>query len=387
LRRRRRDALIIGAGIGGLACALALQRTGWRVRVCERAFELEEIGAGLTLSPNATRALGWLGAIDSLQSVLSLPPYQVMEDPESGREIGRFTRGTRALEEYGAAYAFVHRADLQAGLAAAVRRLDPDAILLGRQCVQVHYGGEGAAAAFADGSELRADLLVGCDGIRSRVRAALHADESPRYTGYVAWRALVPYAQLADTALPAGSAVVYGPRKVMVRYRVEPRRLLNVAAFAQRSAWTEEGWNVRADPAEPQALFADWHAGVRDTLAALSSDALFRWGLFDRDPIDAYVRGSIALLGDAAHPMLPFLGQGAALALEDAVVLARVLENEPAVPEALERYDALRRPRGTEAVLESRAAGRRLHGEEGDPRTRNEQTLDYFRYDAGAIEL
>ncbi len=384
---RRREALIIGAGIGGLACALALQRTGWRVRVLERASELQEIGAGLTLSPNATRALGWLSVLDSLQGVLSLPPYQVMEDPESGREIGRFTRGARALEEYGAAYAFVHRADLQAGLAAAVRRLDPDAIRVGRDCVEVRAGGDGAAVVFADGSELRGDLLVGCDGIRSRVRAALHPDESPRYTGYVAWRALVPYAKVSPSALPAGSAVVYGPRKVIVRYRLEPRRLLNVAAFAQRSAWTEEGWNVPADPAEPQALFADWHAGVRDTLAALTPGELFRWGLFDREPIDAYARGSIALLGDAAHPMLPFLGQGAALALEDAVVLARALAAEPAIPRALERYDALRRPRGTEAVLESRAAARRLHGEEGDPRTRNEQTLDYFRYDAGAVEV
>jgi salicylate hydroxylase len=387
LTDRRREALIIGAGIGGLACALALQRAGWRVRVLERASELQEIGAGLTLSPNATRALGWLGVLDSLRGVLSLPPYQVMEDPESGREIGRFTRGARALEEYGGEYAFVHRADLQAGLATAVRRRDPDAIEVGRDCVEVLDGGDGVAAVFADGSELRGDLLVGCDGIRSRVRAALHPDESPRYTGYVAWRALIPYSRVAASALPAGSAVVYGPRKVIVRYRLEPRRLLNVAAFAQRVAWTEEGWNVPADPAEPQKLFADWHAGVRDTLAALTPGELFRWGLFDREPIDAYARGAIALLGDAAHPMLPFLGQGAALALEDAVVLARALAAEPAIPRALERYDALRRPRGSEAVLESRAAARRLHGEEGDPRTRNEQTLDYYRYDAGAVEV
>jgi salicylate hydroxylase len=381
------EAIVVGAGIGGLACALGLQRAGWSVRVCEKSAVLGEVGAGLTLSPNAVRALQWLGCFERVQARLSLPPHQIMEDPLSGAEIGRLTRGPRAVEQYGAPYAFVHRADLHAALVEAVREYDAAALSPGAECIAVREQRRRAVLEFADGSDAEADLVVGCDGIRSRVRTALFGDEAPRYSGYVAWRAVVPYGSLPTAALPVGSAVVFGTGRCFVRYRLEPRRLLNFVAFAQRAQWVEESWTVPTAPTELRALFADWHAGVVETLAAVPDGALYCWGLFDREPLDTYARGTVALLGDAAHPMLPFLGQGAALALEDAVVLARLLTRPSDVPAALVRYDALRRPRGSAAVLESRAAGSRMHGDGGDPRTRNEETLDYFRYDAGAVDL
>jgi salicylate hydroxylase len=381
------QALVIGAGIGGLACALGLQRAGWSVRIHEKFAELREVGAGLTVSPNAARALEWLGVFESLRSRFTFPPYQIMEDPISGAEIGRLVRGPLTLEQYGAPYVFIHRADLHAGLAAAVRERDSDAIVLGRECVAVRSDEVRPVAVFADGSEVGADVLIGCDGIRSGVRAALYGDAMPRYTGFVAWRALIPYENASAAALPAGSAIDFGPGRCVVRYRLDARRLLNIAAFARRAEWTEESWTVPADPLELRALFADWHVGIRDALGAVREGELYRWGLFDRDPTNGYVRGAVALLGDASHPMLPFLGQGAALALEDAVVLARALASCPSIPEALARYAALRQPRGAEAVLESRAAGARLHGEGQDPRTRNEETLDYFRYDPATVAL
>ena len=382
-----RSAIVVGAGIGGLAAAVALQSLGWRVRVREKAAALAEVGAGLTVSPNAARALLHLGVYERVRPWLSLPPYQVSEDPVSGRETGRYVRGETTLERYGAPYAFVHRADLHRALADAVAAHDPQAVATGRACIGVEAAGPAPRVRYADGSAESADLVVGADGIRSAVRAALHGEAAPRYTGFTAWRGLLPLEAVPAAAVPAGSAIAWGVGRCFVRYRVEPRGVLNYVAFARQADWTEEGWTVPADPEVPARAFDAWHPALSACLRATPRERCFQWGLFDREPLPSYVRERVALLGDAAHPMLPFLGQGAALALEDAVVLQRVLAADADLEAALARYDAARRPRGTAAQLESRAAGERLHGAGADPATRNEETLDYFAYDAGTVAV
>jgi salicylate hydroxylase len=383
----RRTAIVVGAGIGGLATALGLARAGWDVRVLERAASLGEVGAGLTLSPNALRALHWLGLADRLTPILSLPPYQISEDPLTGAESGRLVRGARAIEQYGVPYAFVHRADLHAVLAQALHELRPAAVVLESVVTAVATAERGASVTTSDGRSLGAELVVGADGLRSSVRAALLGQQAARYTGFVAWRALLDYAQAPPGTLPAGSAVTWGPGRCFVRYRLEPRQQLNCVAFAREPDWQEEDWSVPADPEVPARLFDDWHPALSALLRAAPRDRCYKWGLFDRDPIPTYAYGHLALLGDAAHPMLPFLGQGAALALEDAVVLARALGAEPDVAAALQRYDRARQPRGAAAQLESRAAGLRLHGEGESPRQVNEETLDYFAYDPASVTI
>jgi salicylate hydroxylase len=383
----RRTAIVVGAGIGGLATALGLARAGWDVRVLERAASLGEVGAGLTLSPNALRALHWLGLADRLTPILSLPPYQISEDPLTGAESGRLVRGARAIEQYGVPYAFVHRADLHAVLAQALHELRPAAVVLESVVTAVATAERGASVTTSDGRSLKAELVVGADGLRSSVRAALLGQQAARYTGFVAWRALLDYAQAPPGTLPAGSAVTWGPGRCFVRYRLEPRQQLNCVAFAREPDWQEEDWSVPADPEVPARLFDDWHPALSALLRAAPRDRCYKWGLFDRDPIPTYAYGHLALLGDAAHPMLPFLGQGAALALEDAVVLTRALGAEPDVAAALQRYDRARQPRGAAAQLESRAAGLRLHGEGESPRQVNEETLDYFAYDPASVTI
>ncbi len=382
-----RTALVVGAGIGGLAAALALARCGWDVRVLERAAVLGEVGAGLTLSPNAMRALDWLGLRSALAPHFFAPPYQISEDPLTGAESGRIVRGDRAIEQYGVPYAFIHRADLHATLAEVLLSLAPEALLTGVACESVTPAGNGAVVTTTTGQQWRAALVIGADGLRSSVRTSLLGAQTARYTGFVAWRALLDFDRAPPGSIPAGSAVTWGPGRCFVRYRLESRRQLNCVAFAREAQWEPEDWSVPADPEVPARLFDDWHPTLSALLRAAPPERCYKWGLFDRDPIDRYAYGPIALLGDAAHPMLPFLGQGAALALEDAVVLCRALEQCDDVSEAVQRYDTARQPRGSAAQLESRAAGLRLHGEGESPRAVNEETLDYFVYDATTVSV
>ena len=384
----QRKALVVGAGIGGLAAALALHRAGWQVQVLERATALGEVGAGLTLSPNAMLAIDWLGLGEPMSSRLSLPPWQVAEDPHTGAEIGRLLRGENAIDEYGAPYAFTHRADLHEVLVAAVSALGDNVILTGKGCCAAGSEADHAWVRTVDGEVFTADIVIGADGLRSAVRTSVAGEETPRFTGFIAWRGLLPYDQVPEGALPAGSAITFGPGRCMVRYRLEHRGLMNFVAFAPQEAWAEESWSVEADPEVPARLFDEWHPALAAILRASRAGSCHCWALFDRDPLPTYTFGRIALLGDAAHPMLPFLGLGAALALEDAVVLGRLLTDGGDPLEALQRYSTARQPRGSAAQLEARRAALRLHGQvEEDPREVNEETLNYFRYDAASVPL
>jgi salicylate hydroxylase len=358
---------IVGAGIGGLAAALALLRAGRRVTVFEQAPVLAEVGAGLSLSPTAAHALNHLGLQDVLQTKAFHPEDQCVRHWQDGRPLSMLNRGRALIERYGERYYLMHRADLHDALAAAVRAIDPQAIRLGKRFAGLAQGPAGVDLAFADGSVARLDLLIGADGSRSRVRRALFGELGVTYAGYIAWRGLVPTDRVPQEILDPPSGLFLGPGHLVNRYPVRGREMLNFVAFAERTAWTEEGWSIRSSVEELLAEFDGWTPMVRCFMALVPPDQLFKWGLFDREPLAHWSSGRATLLGDAAHPILPFLGHGAVLAIEDAVVLARAISAASTIEEALSRYEAARRERASFVVLESRKAARVFHA--ADPET------------------
>jgi salicylate hydroxylase len=357
---------IVGAGIGGLSAALGLQRAGFRVQVFEQAPQLGEVGAGLSLSPSAAHALNHLGLHEVLEAKAYKPEDQCVRHYQDARPLVWINRGRELIERYGERYYLIHRADLHDGLAAAVRRNDPEAIRLGVRGAHVSQDSSGARVDFADGSSATVDLLIGADGSRSAVRHTLFGALEPQYTGYIAWRGLVPMALVPPEILEPPSGVFVGPGHLVNRYPVRGGQLLNFVAFAERKDWTEEGWSIRSTVGELLAEFEGWTPWVRRFMELVSPDQLFKWGLFDREPLSSWSRGRITLLGDAAHPILPFLGHGAVLAIEDGVVLARALAASASVEEGLQRYEGARLERAAFVVLESRKAGRTFHAPDTD---------------------
>lgn len=371
---------IVGAGIGGLSAALALQKLGFRVTVHEQAPQLAEVGAGLSLSPTAVHGLNWLGMQPVLEARAYRPEDQCVRHWQDARALGWINRGRSLIEKYGERYYLIHRADLHDGLAARVRAHDPRAIVLNRRCTGIAQDAGGVELSFSDGARVRADVLVGADGSRSAVRHALFGALEPQYTGYIAWRGLVPMDLVPQEILDPPSGIFLGPGHLVNRYPVRNRELLNFVAFAERRDWAEEGWSIRSTVQELLAEFEGWTPWVRRFMELVPSHLLFKWGLFDREPLANWSLDHATLLGDAAHPVLPFLGHGAVLAIEDGVVLARAFGAASSVPEALSRYENARRERASFVFNESRRAVRKFHG--GDP-ARFTQAVDNKPVDEG----
>lgn len=380
---------IIGCGIAGLTTALALQRAGLEVSLFEQARELGEAGAGLTLGPNATRVLIHLGLGEALAPYVHVPRHSGVADYHTGEVLTRGERGRWYEATFGAPFWQLHRADLVRVLAAALRPGTP--LHLHRRLVNVSQGAGGIRATFAGGRQTECDLLIACDGIRSQVRESVFGATPPEFTGYVAYRGLAERARLAERAIDPDFLVSLAPGRLFARYAVRRRSLVNLVGIAAQPDWREEHWRAPAARAEVEALFGDAHAGVRSLLAALRDEACFKWALHVRPPIGQWVRGGIALLGDAAHPMTPFLGLGAAIAIEDAIVLARALAGEDEPRAALARYQAARVPRARRAQEESSRQGLYLlnpgGGRPGDRYLLGEDALGLFGYDALSTPL
>jgi len=347
---------VIGGGIGGLTAANALSRAGIEVAVYEAAAELREIGAGVALHPNAMKVLRAIGVEDGVRAVAGRSQWQVLRNGRTGRVIGRTSRGQQATS-FGIEGATAHRADLLDVLAGA---LPAGMVTLGKRCTAVRSEGEVAVARFADGSEIEADVIIGADGIHSRVRASLFGPDDPRFTGKICYRSVVS-AVAVRGARPSGDSTQWlGPHGTIVLYPMRGEELINVVCHYDDASYRHESWITECGREEVLERYAGWHESLLRLFAAAGT--WYKWALYDRDPIPRWTRGRVTVLGDAAHPMLPYLGQGACQAIEDGAVLATALSAEAADPLAgLDRYERTRRPRASRVVLAARERGLSNH--------------------------
>ncbi|MFK7830438.1 MAG: FAD-dependent monooxygenase [Congregibacter sp.] len=386
--------IIAGAGIGGLSLALGLAQQGFRPRVYEQAPAVGEVGAGISISPNATRGLEWLGLRDFLLSRANEPLTQWTHHGETGEDLLGIDRNN-CRDEYGAAYYQLHRADLHNELLRRCQEYDPEMLVLGACLVGVENANDRPTAlidtATGKSTRVSADVLIGADGVRSTVRDAVFGAGDINFTGQAAWRGLIPAAELPDWATEAVSHNWIGPGRTFVTYPIRGRELVNFVAFARTDEWFEESWSTPAQPGEIRRAFNDWCEPVMTVLDAMDSKQSFRWGLFSRDPLESLVSGEVALIGDAAHPMLPFFGQGASSSIEDGVVLGRCFAASASAAEALKRYDHVRTPRVTHLQRESNLGAQRLQGLDPyvlrDQPVKNEDSLGIFRYDPVGIDV
>lgn len=349
---RGRGIGIIGGGIGGLAAALALARRGASVEVFETAPALGEVGAGLQISPNGAAVLAALGLGDAAAAAATAPPALELRDFQSGRVVVRLPLGASSLARHGHPYWQMHRADLL-GLLAAAAAAAGAVLHLGQRAAVA--GEPEAPRIVAAGRERGFDVVVAADGVRSPTRAAWFGGDGPRFTGHVAWRGLVAADRL-PAPWPEATAVRMAPGRHLVTYRLRGGSVVNFVAVEAREAWAEERWTRPDDPAALRRAFAGGGPAVASLLAAV--DETFLWGLFDHPRLARWHRGRVALLGDACHPMLPFLAQGATMALEDAFVLADALEAADSPEAGLAAYAARRQPRaGRVQAAAARNAG------------------------------
>jgi salicylate hydroxylase len=348
------EIAIIGGGIGGLAAAGFLRRAGLRATVYEQAGRLGEVGAGVVVAPNAARLLRVLGVMTALEErAVPLETGWEFRRWQDGRVLSAEDLATRCAALYGERTYTAHRADLLDAVRQAVPGED---VRLGKRCVGLDSAGVDGAARdrdggghllrFADGETARADVVIGADGIHSMVRAALTEPAPATYSGLCAFRALVPAEQAPEFARRPAQTLWLGPDHHLVHYPISAGRLVNLVAFAPAGGYTTESWTATATVEELLAEFDGWDGRLTGLIRAAGTPG--RWALLDRAPLTRWSRGTVTLLGDAAHPMFPFFAQGAAQAIEDAAVLARCLAAAPADPAAaLARYQELRIPRTT----------------------------------------
>ncbi len=388
---RNLHVIVVGAGLGGLTATLAMQRAGFRVSVFDQVAELGEVGAGVTITPNGSHVLDHLLGAEVMSRVARVPAAGAIKHYQTGAVIMETNSGNRLMEEYGAAYWQAHRADLHGALADAVRAMDPDCIHVGCSFSGLAETHDGITAIFHDGRRATGDILIGCDGVRSSVRQALWGAEQVTFTGYIAWRGLVPMDQLAPAMVVPDSAAFAGPSRTFARYKVRGGTLVNYVAFSRREQWAEEGWSVPSEISDLQGEFSDFAPEVQAIIAATPPERCFKWGLFDREPLPQWTRGRATLLGDAAHPMTPFLAQGAVMAIEDGMVLARALEAGTDWREGLARYEAARRERGSFVMRESHVNARRMYSPDPDQYTtsshKSAETLGLYAYNPVTVPV
>ncbi|CAN0656552.1 salicylate hydroxylase (plasmid) [Nitratireductor aquimarinus] len=338
---------IAGGGVGGMATAIALQKQGHDVTIFERARAFGRIGADVNLTPNAVHALDGLGIGDLLRRTAARPEYRISRTWDTGEETSRLPMSTAAEERYGAPQLTIHRADL---LTALENALVENTIRFATEVTAAEQTDSGAVAILSDGTRFEADVLIGADGIHSAVRHSLFGEDHPRFTGLVSYRAVFPRERGDGIPNLDSFTKWWGPTPAhqIVTFPLNLGTEIFVFATTPQEDWTEEGWTLPGDIDALRAAYADFHPEARALLDAC--ETVTRSALHVREPMERWSSGAITLLGDAAHPMVPFMAQGACMAIEDAVVLARALDGvTPAsVPEALKRYETARIPRTAE---------------------------------------
>ena len=391
---------IIGGGIGGLTAALALLRRGIDVDVYEQSAALKEAGAGVQIGSNGTRVLYALGLQDALSGVQVVPAAREIRHWRSGETWNWFDLGEVTAKRYGTPHVMLHRGDLLGILAEAVQRLKPNAVFLRKKCVAVSQTADHAEARFADGHVAAADFVIGADGIHSQVRAGLFGAGKAEFTGCVAWRGLVPMDRLPPHLARMVGTNWLGPRGHVLHYPVRRGELMNFISIVERDDWQVESWTIEGTKGELANDFRSWHRDVHILIDGL--DTPYKWALMVRGPMERWTEGRITLLGDACHPTLPFLGQGAVMAIEDAYVVAACVAKYAKEPmAAFVRYEDIRRDR-TAAVVRKAHENRRqafspaLAGEDAVAisvarewqQERVRERMDWlYAYDATAVEI
>ncbi|WP_326728671.1 FAD-dependent monooxygenase [Streptomyces phaeochromogenes] len=368
-------AVVVGAGIGGLAATASLRRAGHEVTLVEQAARFTEIGAGIQLAPNATRLLRRLDLLGAVAAQAARPSHLSFRTWSDGAEICRYALGREAEEAFGAPYLLLHRADLHQALAAAV---PPSSVRLDTVVVGIDQDDESATVTTASGERLRADLVVAADGIRSAARQWLFGADKAVFSGTAAYRALLPADEVADLDLP-DLGIWLGPGRHFVHYWVRRGELLNVVAVVTAEAHVvAESWTARAEPGEQLREFEGWDSRVLDVLERAGQ--VFRYGIHTRAPLARWNVGRVTLLGDSAHAMVPFQAQGAAQGIMDAAVLGDALMGAtPAdVPDALDRYVRRRLATATSMQANSARAGDDFHLPDGpEAQARNARMAAY----------
>jgi salicylate hydroxylase len=364
--------IVVGAGIGGLTAALTLRRAGIDAQVFEQATELREVGAGIQVSPNGTRILHRLGVAEALRKVAVRPVAVEVHRWDDGRVLTRQLLADVCERNFGAPYYHLHRADLLDVLAAA---LPNSAIHLDHRCVGLTQYADKVELKFHNGLTADADVAVGADGIHSTMRELILGPESPHFSGHVAYRGLVPAERLAHLGLEKSAFSWWGPDHHFVHYFVGAGgRYMNWVAIAC-GEWRIESWTARGEVADALKEFAGWHPQIGAIIGA--AETTNRWALYDRDPLPRWTVGRAALMGDAAHAMLPYMAQGAVQSIEDAAVLAKCLERADVrdVGAALRRYEEIRKPRASRCQAGSRSNGVMYHLADGEEQRKRDSNL------------
>jgi len=366
--------IIAGGGIGGAAAALALLRKGFDVEVYEQAAELGEVGAGVQISPNGSRALDYLGVFKQLEKVSCAPEKKEFRLWNSGDSWPMFDLGKIAIEKYGYPYLTVYRPDLLETLVNAAREIKPDVFHLGQPVVDIQQDAQSATLILQDGSSATGDILIGADGIKSTIRRQLWGPDVPKFSGMMAWRAVIPMQNLPSHMQVMVGSTWIGPGQHLVNYPLRDGKLMNMVGTVERPDWKVESWTVEGTTEECLNDYSGWHEDVQSLIK--SAPKLLKWAFGERVPMKKWSKNRISLMGDACHPTLPFLAQGAVMAIEDAVVLSRCLEQYYSNLEtALLVYEQSRSERTCKTVTEARKNTDRFHSAELVTRERAEKYL------------